>query len=178
MAADYRRIARVAKAHGTKGEVVAVPVDGLPPLLSDGLSVAVVPPALKGSRWHVVSDVRDSETGQLVRLSNVNDLGEARELAGKYLLAAEGDLPVSFAWMDLVGIVGREVVDDRLGPLGVVEEVMVGPANDVWVIRGERGESLVPAVPEIVLDLPEDGLIRTSVPVGLVPGDAASEKGE
>lgn len=175
MAADYRRIARVAKAHGTKGEVVTVPVDGLPPLLSEGLRVAVVPPALKGSRWHEVRDVRSSDAGQLVRLSGVSDLGAARELAGKWLLAAEGDLPEDFAWMDLADIVGREVIDDRLGSLGTVEEVMVGPANDVWVVRGERGETLVPAVPDIVIDLPDEGAIRTSVPVGLVPGDTGSE---
>lgn len=47
---DYRVIARVVKAHGKKGEVVTVPVHGLPSLMHEGLSVCVVPPRLKGPR--------------------------------------------------------------------------------------------------------------------------------
>lgn len=162
----------MVKAHGTKGEVVAVPAGGLPPVLDEGLHVAVVPPALKGSRWHEVVDVESSPAGQLVSLSGVDDLGAARELAGKYLLAKESDLPEDLAMHDLELLVGLEVVDERLGALGTIEEVMMGPANDVWVVRGERGETLVPVVEDIVLGLEtEEGPAVTNLPVGLAPWD-------
>ena len=162
----------MVKAHGTKGEVVAVPAGGLPPVLTEGLRVAVVPPALKGSRWHTVREVESSAAGQLVSLSGIGDIGAAREVAGKYLLAAEADLPEDIAMHDMEFIIGLEVEDERLGLLGTIEEVMVGPANDVWVVRGERGETLVPVVDDIVLGLEgEDGPVITNVPTGLAPWD-------
>lgn len=176
VAAGYRLIARVVKTHGTKGEVVAVPAGGLPPVLDEGLRVAVVPPALKGSRWHEVRDVESSPAGQLVSLSGINDLGSAREIAGKWLLAAEADLPEGLSMHDMEFLIGLEVEDERLGLLGSIEEVMVGPANDVWVVRGERGETLVPVVDDIVLGLKtEDGPVVTNIPVGLAPWDNGEE---
>lgn len=66
---------------------------------------------------------------------------------------------------------GREVVDERLGLLGQIEEVMVGPANDVWVVQGELGETLVPVVEEMLRGVDEDGVIYVSIPVGLAPWD-------
>lgn len=172
MAAGYRRIARVAKAHGTHGEVVAVSVDGLPAVLKPGLRVCAVPPRLRGDRWHVVEDVETSDAGQLVTLSGVESLGEARELVGSWLLAAEADLPEGLAAHDARGLRGREVRDARLGLVGTIEDVLYGPANDVWVVRGRAGETLVPVVDAIVGRVDYGGgPIRVDLPVGLVPGD-------
>lgn len=171
MAAGYRLIARVVKTHGTKGEVVAVPACGLPPVLSAGLRVAVVPPALKGKRWHTVKDVETSPAGQLVSLSGIKSLGDASELAGKSLIAAEEDLPDDLEMRDPQSLCGRDVVDGRLGLLGQIEEVMVGPANDVWVVDGELGETLVPVVEEMLDGVDEDGTIYVNIPVGLAPWD-------
>ena len=130
-----------------------------------------MPPALKGSRWHTVEDVKTSPAGQLVSLSGIRSLGDASELAGKSLLAAEEDLPEDLEMHDPERLCGREVVDARLGLLGVIEEVMVGPANDVWVVRGDRGETLVPVVEEMLEGVDEDDIIHVNVPVGLAPWD-------
>lgn len=177
MASGYRRIARVAKAHGTKGEVVAVPAGGLPPVLAEGLEVCVVPPALKGPRWHVVEDVETESSGQLVSLSGISDLGSARSLAGTWLLAREADLPRDLAAHDAERLEGREVEDERLGSLGHITDVMFGPANDVWVVESDRGETLIPVVDACVLDVPSAGPISVRVPRGLAPWDVGSDLG-
>lgn len=151
---------------------MAVPAGGLPPLLSEGLQVAVVPPELKGSRWHTVEAVETSGAGQLVALSGVEDIGSARAIAGKSLLAAECDLPADLAAHDPERLMGRAVTDARLGSLGTITDVMLGPANDVWVVTGERGETLVPAVFQIVGEVTYgEAPIEVRLPVGLAPGD-------
>ena len=67
---------------------------------------------------------------------------------------------------------GRLVVDERLGELGRITEVMSGPANDVWVVDGERGETLIPVVEEMIVDFePGDSPIGVSIPAGLAPWD-------
>ena len=156
----YRCIARVEKPHGRRGEVVTVPVHGLPSLVREGLRVAVVPPALKGDRWHVVTNVEeDSRAGSLVSLSGVVCLDDSEALVGRYLLASVNDLPDDLALHDAGSLIGREVHDVNEGPLGTIAEVMVGPANDVWVVRGKRGEVLLPVINSVVSEVADEGPI-------------------
>ena len=163
----YRVIARVQKAHGKKGEVVTVPVHGLPPVVRDGLTVAVVPPPLRGSRWHVVERcVADAREGTLVALSGVDTIGRAEELVGRYLLAPASELPADLARHDAEALIGR-VVRCADGSEGKISEVLRGPANDVWVVRGEHGELLVPVVDEVVGEVAEAGPIDVELPAGL-----------
>lgn len=168
----YRDIARVEKPHGRFGEVVTVPVHGLPSLVRKGLEVAVVPPLLKGSRWHTVEAVEEDErAGSLVSLSGVTDLGAAEKLVGRHLLARVSDLPADLALHDPEHLLGREVLLSGLGPepvLASIHEVMQGPANDVWVVRGEKGELLLPVVDSVVSEVPDEGPIPVAVPEGAV----------
>ncbi|MGN0070441.1 MAG: ribosome maturation factor RimM [Atopobiaceae bacterium] len=167
---DYRVIARVAKAHGKKGEVVTVPVHGLPSLMHEGLSVCVVPPRLKGPRWHRVLSCTSDGRGQRIALDGVADLGAAEALVGRSLLVSVEDLPDDFAYMDLDRLIGRHVEDPAYGDLGEIEEILQGPANDVWVIRGsEAGEILLPVIDAVVPSIPSAGSIEVHVPKGTIP---------
>ncbi len=164
----FRCIARVQKAHGRQGEVVTVPVRGLPPLVREGLEVAVVPPSLRGDRWHrVLACGNDDRSGSLVSLSGVEDLSAAEALVGKVLLARESELPEDLALHDARRLVGRDVRDALTGETAQICEVMTGPANDVWVLSGARGELLLPVIDEVVCDVPESGPIDVRVPAGL-----------
>ena len=181
MPREYRIIARVAKPHGKRGEVVAEPVDGLPPLLAPGMRVALVPPLLRRDRWHEVLRADEGERAQLVSLSGVRDIGHAEELAGSYVLAAVDELPEDLALYDEGWLIGREVVDEAFGPLGTIAELLRGPANDAWVIEGPRGELIVPVVEHLVGELPDEGPIlihaRREDLVGLADDPAEPEGG-
>ena len=166
----YRVIARVEKSHGRTGEVVTVAVHGLPPLVREGLEVFVVPPRLKGRRSFMVTHVTEGARGQLISLSGVTGIDQADGLRGRYLLAREKDLPDDVALHDAEALFGREVCDKSLGYLGTIEEVMVGPANDVWVVEGPFGEVLLPVVEDVVAEVPDDGPIAVCVPAGLIDG--------
>lgn len=168
MADRYRAIARVEKTHGRRGEVVTVSVHGLPSLVREGLTVVAVPPELRGPRSHRVLSCReDDRSGCLVALSGVGDLRAAEALVGKTLLAREADLPENLVLLDASRLVGREVVCGGDGATGTIAEVLRGPANDVWVVRGERGEILLPVIDEVVADPPAEGPIPVRVPAGL-----------
>lgn len=166
MRSDYKIIARVAKAHGKRGEVVAVPAGGLPPLVTKNMKVAVVPPTLKGDRFHKVVSVSTQDAGQLVLLSGISDRGGAEKLVGRYLLASRDQLPDDVELQAADDLVGREVVDENLGELGRIAEVLRGPANDVWVVHGAHGEVLLPVVDVVVSEVPDEGPIAVCAPVG------------
>lgn len=167
MHTKYRCIARVEKTHGKKGEVVTVPVHGLPRLVRMGLEVAVVPPVVGSNRWHEVLEATSSgKNGDLVRLSGSTCLSDAESLVGRYLLAPVADLPSDLALHDPARLIGRSVTDDG-GHVGTIVEVLTGPANDVWVIRGPEGEILLPVIDHVVSSVPDSGPIMVKAPAGL-----------
>ena len=94
-------------------------------------------------------------------------MGDAEELVGRYLLASASDLPEDLPLFDRERLVGREVIDASSGVVSTIAEVMAGPANDVWVLRCELGELLIPVIDEVVREVPEEGRIVVCVPSGL-----------
>ncbi len=139
---------------------MAVPVHGLPPVLYEGLEVWVVPPLLKGVRQTVVeSCFEDDRDGSLIHLEGIGDIDAARALVGRCLLAREVDLPDDLDLHDAERLIGREVVDIRLGMRGVITEVMRGVANDAWAIDVDGEEVLLPVVDHVVSVVPAEGPI-------------------
>ena len=141
--------------------------------MREGLKVAVVPPQLKGSRWHTVEEATDDgRAGQLVSFADVTTIDGAQGLVGRYVLASREDLPDDFELRNVELLVGRQVTDEGLGLSGTIAEVMVGPANDVWVIdvAGE-GELLLPVIDQVVGEVPEKGAIPVNA-AGFYQGGA------
>ena len=164
----------MVKAHGRNGEVVTVSVHGLPPLMREGLRVAVVPPPLKEERWHTVTSVDNGwGAGQLIGLSGVRDIAAAQALVGKLLLACRDDLPEDVALHDVDALMGREVYEEERDLSGTIDEILVGPANDVWGItmrderRGVCETYLIPVIDEVIREVPPTGAVRIRIPEGL-----------
>ena len=156
---------------------MTVPVHGLPPMLLEGMEVALVPPALKGSRWHHIVSVDDEGgSGQLVALSGVNDIGGAQQLVGKVMLASVESLSEDYSLHDVDALLGRCVVDVAAGPLGTIDEILTGPANDVWVVQGGPfGEVLLPVIDDVVREVSPSGAIEVTVPAGILPAGKHQE---
>ncbi len=173
MQETLEHIAHLVKTHGRRGELVAEPVRGLPPLLVRGMEVAVLPPRLKGPRWFAVTDVSGGGSSQLVALGGVTDMEEAESLVGREVLVRASDLPRDLYLEAAALLVGRDVTDVTMGGLGIVTDVMSGPAQDVLVIEGQWGEVLLPVVPEIVREVPSRGAIVVEAPRGSVGGGAS-----
>lgn len=161
--------------HGTKGEVSVAPLRGLPFLLRDGMTVALTPPSLSRDRFCTVERVNDQAS--LVAFSGIDNLDRAESIAGCYVLAREDELELGVLELPFDDLIGREVHDERYGALGKIVEVLETPANNVWVIEGDSyGEVLIPAIEQVVLDLPDEGGIRVRIMDGLI--DCAAPTGE
>src|SRR3954471_21466199 len=98
----------------------------------------------------ILSAHRDGP-GLLVRFREINDRPTADLLREVYLEAEATDLPTdAFYWHDIEGC--AVVTTDR-EELGTVVEIFRVGESEVYVVRGERGETLVPAVAAIITDL-------------------------
>lgn len=169
MRTAYKNIARVVRPHGTKGEVLVAPLRGLPLLLAESMKVHLNPPALRRERVSTVESVSDMPEGARVRFSCAHDLDAAEGLVGCYVLASCDDFELDRLDAAVADLLGRSVVDERFGDLGVITEVMETPANDVWVLAGaSHGEVLMPVIDDVVIDLPDEGVITVHIMDGLL----------
>ncbi len=153
---------RIVNTHGVRGEVRIEPwCDGaealcrVPELWIDGAPVAV-----RAARVH--------KSCVLAQLENVESVEAAMALRGKVVRAERRHFPLSEGQYFIADLEGLGVFDATTGEaLGRLEEVLSYPANDVYVVRGER-EYLIPAVSAFVkkIDL-SAGRMEVAVQEGL-----------
>ena len=159
----FVEIGRVAKTHGLNGEVSVIVTGDLPFDRLEGIGVWFVPPphALRMSR---VLGVRPGPKGPLFSFEGVADISTADTLRGCRVLARADDVPEYEEEFDAVGLA---VTDDERGALGIVTDVIITGANDVWVVEGPFGEVLIPVIDDVVQEVDEDAMTAR---VTLLPG--------
>jgi 16S rRNA processing protein RimM len=175
MAADAEFIAvgRITRTHGVHGEVAVLPLSQVQARFEPGSRLLAGPE----HRPVTVGSARPHRSRLLVSFDGITDRTQAAELAGGYLFISAADVapppPGEFWPHDLVGC----RVETQAGmELGRLEEVIHGPANDIWVARSEGGgEVLIPALKDVVLDVDVAG---GRVLVADVPGLTVPEKAE
>jgi 16S rRNA processing protein RimM len=131
-----------------------------------------------GERVYAVEAARLLPTGVvLLRLSGVGTPEEASALHGKALsVPVEEAAPLPEGAYYPYQLVGLRVETSAAESLGALAEVLQLPANDVYVVRGERGEVLIPALKEIVRDIDlEAGKMVVEPPPGLLPWETPKE---
>lgn len=94
----------------------------------------------------------------LLKLENIRSPEDAKPLTGLELLAPSERLPELEDPDEIYvhELNGMSVVDEVRGELGTIQAVFRTGANDVWVVRDGRGETLIPAIAQVVLDIDRD----------------------
>jgi len=165
MDAPFEAVARVIKAHGLKGEVAVKPLIDLPLERLCGAQVWFVPPPV-GVTGRELASVRPGPKGPLLAFSPALSTEAAHFVAGCTVLVRTDALPDDMP-DDELDPVGLRVDDEERGALGVIEDVIVTGANDVWVVHGVHGEVLIPVIDDVVVAVDESAGIVT---VRLLPG--------
>jgi len=160
----------IARAHGLEGEVVVDSWSDAPGRFSPGSAMTAVLPSGASARL-VVGSSRPFQNRLLVRFEGIGTRTEAETLRGADLTVARSDVPPDPEGkryrFELIGLTARTRAGETLG---TVADVFATGSNDVYVIRGPRGELLLPALADVILevDVPA-GTITVAPPPGL-PG--------
>jgi 16S rRNA processing protein RimM len=117
-------------------------------------------------------------SGDLVylELRGITSREAAAELQGAVLQVRREDavtLPAGqFFWSDVIGL---RVEDVAGASIGTVVDILSTGSNDVYVVRGELGEVLVPAIKDVVKEIaPEQGRVVVDLLPGLLPDAPAA----
>ncbi|HXG42899.1 MAG TPA: ribosome maturation factor RimM [Dehalococcoidia bacterium] len=157
-------VGRVARPFGLEGELLVDPL-AEPEVLAPGRYVFLA------GRRHRVLSCRWQRGRVLLRLEGIEDRTAAEAYRFHYLELPQEELePLGEGEYYYFQLVGLEAVTSSGERLGTVRRVMeTGGGNQVLVVRGERGEVLLPAVEEFVrVDLEAGRIVVEDVP-GLLP---------
>lgn len=157
----------VARAHGLQGEVVVDVWSEAPERFRPGSQLT----AQLGdfARSMTVETSRPFGERLLIRFEGITTRTQAEALRGADLTVARsevGPAPSGAHYrFDLIGLRVRTRAGEHLG---TVADVFSTGANDVIVVRGERGELLLPHLTTVVLSIqPERGEMVVEIPPGL-----------
>jgi 16S rRNA processing protein RimM len=105
----------------------------------------------------------------LVSFKGITDYGQAKTLIGAELFIPQSELPEldedTYYWYDLIGI---EVVTMTGEFLGRIESIIETGSNDVYVVKSNEKEVLIPALESVVLDIDlEHKRMQVDLPEGL-----------
>jgi 16S rRNA processing protein RimM len=154
-------VGRIVAPHGIRGELSVQPLTDFPDRFRVGARLWLdgVQRRVQSSRWQA----------RLValKLDGIDDRNAAEAVRGHELqVPALHELTESdvFYQHDVIGL---RVVDVEGQELGRVEDILSTGSNDVYVVRGERGELLLPAIEDVIKEIDVAG---GSVTVELLPG--------
>ncbi len=158
-------IGRITKPHGVHGDVRVMPHTDLPERFTWLETVYVGetelrPVAVEGVRFH----------GEviLLKLAGYDGREAAGVLRGEWLLVPESEaIPLEEGEYYLYQLEGLAVFTDDGEHLGELTQVIETGANNVFVVKGQKGEALLPDTDEVVQEIDfENGRMT----VHLLPG--------
>jgi 16S rRNA processing protein RimM len=164
----YLAIGKIVRAHGVKGEISVKVMTEFPERFEVtrqvylGDEFEAVPYELKSYRWH--------KDNVLLTLTGVTNRNEAETLRGQLVqVPIDEAMPLPDGVYYHYQLVGLEVVTTAGKRLGELSDVMETGANDVYIVKNEGKEILLPAIAEVVksIDL-EENRMTVEVIAGLI----------
>lgn len=155
--------------HGLRGDLKVRPLSGDSTSLDSVKEITLQGPTK--TTLHQVQRAARHKGNLLIRLEGVTSVEHAAEFIGCEVLISHDDLRAlpddEFYWFQLEGL---RVDDRQQGNLGKIVEIFTTPAHDILVVRGPRGEVLIPVVDAFILKIDEDAkVMHVDLPEGLVP---------
>ena len=147
MRKEYIEAGKIVTTHGVRGEVK------LYPWCDD-------PAMFLANRNHLPrAPAGFAKNMPLLKIEGVNSIDEAAKLRDKIIYIHRDDIPMEEGEYLIQDLMGLQVVDADDGHLyGELTQVSPTGANDVYHIRFADGkERLIPAIPQVVIEVDLDG---------------------
>jgi len=165
---EYISIGQIVNTHGIKGEVKVYPLTDDIKRFDQVKHVYIE----EGNELKVlrVASVKYLKNMVIIKFAGIDDVNSAEKLRNKYIKVHRKDtvkLPKdTYLICDLIGI---EVRTESGDVLGKVKEVLRTGSNDVFVVKSEDKEILIPGLKSVFkkIDI-ENQEIIVELPEGLV----------
>jgi 16S rRNA processing protein RimM len=147
------------RPHGIRGEISIEVLTAYPERIVPDMQVYLGndPKDASSAVSYRVEHARKHQRHLLLQLEGIADRSAAELMRSQYVMVPlEDAVPLDEGEFYLFQVIGITVYTDEDEHLGEVVDVIETGANDVYVVRGPRGEVLLPAIDDCVLDIDID----------------------
>ncbi len=166
----YLNIGFLRRPHGVRGEIMLEIQTEHPeifiPEAQFYLGEKYIPCTIASSRPH--------RKGILLSFEGIQDRDKIGQFRNTHVYAKISELPNLEDGFYDYELIGLEILEDATGKsFGKIKEIIKTGANDVYVVIQESGsEILLPAIPEVVLDIDlAEGIMSVFLLDGLISSD-------
>ncbi|MGN1003694.1 MAG: ribosome maturation factor RimM [Oscillospiraceae bacterium] len=163
MQKKFLEAGQIVNTHGIRGEVKIVPWCDTPEFLCgfDILYLDGKPVPVESARAH--------KGNVIVKLAGVDDVNAAMCLKNKVVSIDRTNVELPEGRHFIADLIGLEVRDADSGAvLGVIDDVLTLPANEVYMVKGGSKEYMIPAVDEFLAETNiEGGYVRVRLIEGM-----------
>lgn len=160
----FLAVGRILRPHGLRGEVrVEIHTDSperfalyervyLAPTRADPDTAGLL--SASAATAYAIESHRFHSKWVLLKLAGVSDRTQAEALIGLWVwIAPEQAVPLEEGEVYLHDMLGLDVFTDEGEELGRIVQIIETGASPVYVVRGLRGELLIPDTEEVVLNV-------------------------
>ena len=152
MQKKFLEAGQIVNTHGIRGEVKIVPWCDTPEFLCgfDVLYLDGKPVPVESARAH--------KGNVIAKLAGVDDVNAAMCLKNKVVSIDRSNVELPEGRHFIADLIGLEVRDADSGAvLGVIDDVLTLPANEVYMVKGGGKEYMIPAVDEFLAETNIEG---------------------
>ncbi len=165
-------LGRILRPHGIRGELRMEVLTAYPENIVPGREVFVGPDQDKPATAtaYTIERARVHQGIIILQFEELADRNEAELLRNLYVMVTLDDaVPLEPGEVYIYQLIGLDVYTDEDEHLGKITDIIETGANDVFVVRGPRGEVLLPDIDECILDVDLDaGSMTVHILAGLL----------
>ncbi len=169
---DLLQVGVITQTHGIRGEVKVFPTTDDPGRFKK-LKKAILDTGKEQIEVEI-SSVRFQKNLVILGfkgIDNINDVEKYKKCP--ILVTREDAVPLEDNEYFVCDLYGISVIDDMDRDLGHISDVIETGANDVYVVEGEFGEILIPAIKDCILSVSiEEKRMRVHLLKGLLEDEA------
>lgn len=140
--------AKIVNTHGLSGEVKAL-IYADDPSFFDSVKKVY----LKNGESLTIKSVRPQKGSLLMKFKEITDVNMAEKYKGADIYVKRDETPaLPEGRYYIVDILGLEVYTDVGRCLGKVTDVFKTGSNDVYTVKGDTREYLIPVIDEVILE--------------------------
>lgn len=176
MKKEYLEIGKIVSTHALKGEVRVQPWCDGPEFISDFKTLYF---DKYGKKAAEIISSRPHKNVSIVKIKGVDTPEQAQLLRGKILYIKRDDARLDDGSYFIAELFDCQVIDydDENLIYGTLVNVTETGANDVWYIKKDDKEYLIPAIPQVVKSVDvEAGIIRITPLKGIFDGEVNGDE--
>ena len=154
------KVGKITSSHGIRGEVKIYPLTDFPSRFNKGNKVYI------DNKEMTIERSRLQKNIYIVKFEGFDNINEILQFKDKYIeIYREQLTQLKEGEYYIFDIIGCEVYDDKGNHIGTVKSVFSTGNNDVYVVKNNDKEHLIPAIKQVVssIDVEEKKIVITPI---------------